>query len=50
MPQRATWPRIEQIRNATLVSKALDAHLVALERQAMGGGGVRFRRVSEHSA
>ncbi|MDP3674514.1 MAG: DUF3336 domain-containing protein [Novosphingobium sp.] len=46
--RRATWPRIEQIRNATLVSKALDAHLVALERQAMGVRDARFRRVPGH--
>lgn len=38
--RRATWPRIEQIRNAMLVSQALDGHLAACEAEA---GERRFR-------
>jgi NTE family protein len=42
--RRATWPRIEQIRNATAVSKALDAHLVRLEHEAVERRDTRLRR------
>jgi TAG lipase / steryl ester hydrolase / phospholipase A2 / LPA acyltransferase len=45
--RRATWPRIEQIRNATMVSKALGAHLSALEDEAAGSRSMRRSGVSQ---
>ncbi|WP_230206958.1 patatin-like phospholipase family protein [Novosphingobium sp. Gsoil 351] len=42
--RRATWPRIEQIRNAISVSKALNAHLVRLENEAVDRRDTRMRR------
>lgn len=42
--RRATWPRIEQIRNAIAVSKVLDAHLGRLAQEVFGRRDARLRR------
>lgn len=39
--RRATWPRVEQIRNAVLISKAINGHLKELEDEAVERGGSR---------